>query len=71
MAPKLRSPMSWSGSTANGGFTSGAPYRVEWYPKVEHGFVFPLRACYHKASSERHWVRLHDLFERRLKKGAA
>ena len=23
---------------------AGAPHRLEWYPGVEHGFVFPLRA---------------------------
>jgi carboxymethylenebutenolidase len=46
---------------------SGAPYRIEWYPRLEHGFVFPQRACYNKPGSERHWVRLHALFERRLK----
>jgi len=46
---------------------SGAPYRIEWYPKLEHGFVFPQRACYDKPGSERHWERLFSLFERRLK----
>lgn len=45
---------------------SGMPHRVEWYPKLEHGFVFPQRACYDKAGSERHWERLHALFARRL-----
>lgn len=45
---------------------AGVPHRIEWYPQVEHGFVFPQRACYHKASAERHWVRLFDLFRRRL-----
>jgi carboxymethylenebutenolidase len=46
---------------------AGTPHRIEWYPKVEHGFVFPLRACYDKASSERHWERLFDLFGRNLR----
>lgn len=50
---------------------SGAPYRIEWYPKLEHGFVFPQRACYDKAGSERHWARLHALFDRRLRRPAA
>jgi len=45
------------------------PHRVEWYPKVEHGFVFPLRACYDKPGSERHWERLFDLFRRNLTAG--
>ena len=26
--PRLRTPMSWTGSTANAGFTTGAPYRA-------------------------------------------
>ena len=45
---------------------SGAPYRVEWYPAVEHGFVFPQRTLYNRAAAERHWVRLFSLFARRL-----
>lgn len=45
---------------------SGAPHRVEWYPKLEHGFVFPQRGCYDKAGAERHWERLFGLFGRRL-----
>ena len=45
---------------------SGAQYRIEWYPAVEHGFVFPQRACYNRAAAERHWVRLFSLFARRL-----
>lgn len=43
------------------------PYRIEWYPKSEHGFVFPQRAVFHKPSAERHWVRLFDIFERNLR----
>jgi carboxymethylenebutenolidase len=42
------------------------PHRVEWYPKVEHGFVFPQRAVYDRASSERHYERLFELFGRCL-----
>jgi carboxymethylenebutenolidase len=42
------------------------PHRIEWYPGAEHGFVFPQRACYDKAGSERHWERLFDLFRRTL-----
>jgi carboxymethylenebutenolidase len=43
-------------------------YRLEWYPGAEHGFAFPGRgAIYHKPSAERHWERLHDLFDRNLK----
>ncbi|WP_312166671.1 dienelactone hydrolase family protein [Phenylobacterium sp.] len=39
---------------------------VELYPKVEHGFAFPQRAAYDKASAERHWARLNALFRRNL-----
>jgi carboxymethylenebutenolidase len=45
---------------------SGAPYRIEWYPAVEHGFVFPQRAVYDRAAAERHWERVFALFARRL-----
>jgi carboxymethylenebutenolidase len=45
----------------------GANARVEWYPGTHHGFAFPTRgAVYDKASAERHWERLHDLFFRNL-----
>jgi carboxymethylenebutenolidase len=40
------------------------PHRIEWYPKTEHGFVFPQRACYDKPAAERHWERLFDHFRR-------
>jgi carboxymethylenebutenolidase len=44
------------------------PHRIEWYPAVEHGFVFPLRAgIYNKAAAERHWERLFSLFQRTLR----
>jgi carboxymethylenebutenolidase len=46
---------------------AGTPHRVEWYPGVEHGFVFPLRAgIYNQAAAERHWERLFSLFARHL-----
>ena len=47
--------------------TTGINSRVEWYPGTEHGFVFPKReGKYHKASAERHWERLFDMFARQL-----
>ena len=47
--------------------TAGTPHRIEWYPAVEHGFVFPQRAgIYNKAAAERHWERLFSLFARNL-----
>lgn len=47
----------------------GVDARVELYPGVEHGFVFPQRPAYDAASAERHWDRLLDLFGRRLAAG--
>ncbi len=49
--------------------TTGIRYRVETYPGTHHGFAFPKRGAdiYDKASAERHWERLHALFERNLK----
>ena len=47
---------------------AGTPHRIEWYPGVEHGFVFPQRAgIYNRAAAERHWERLFSLFERTLR----
>ena len=40
---------------------------VELYPGVEHGFAFPQRAVYDKASAERHWERLFALWSRNLR----
>lgn len=39
---------------------------VEIYPGTHHGFAFPQRPAYNKAAAERHWVRLHALFQRNL-----
>jgi carboxymethylenebutenolidase len=39
---------------------------VEVYSEAEHGFAFPARRAYRKASSERHWEQLFDLFQRNL-----
>jgi len=41
--------------------------RTEWYPGTEHGFAFSERPMYVKEASERHWERLHDLFDRTLR----
>lgn len=44
--------------------------RVEWYPGCDHGFAFAQRGpIYDKAGSERHWERLHSLFDRNLRQG--
>lgn len=51
---------------------AGTPHRIEWYPGAEHGFVFPQRGTiYHRASAERHWERLFDLFGRTLARSTA
>jgi carboxymethylenebutenolidase len=48
---------------------ASTPHRLEWYPGVEHGFVFPLRAgIYNRAAAERHWERLFSLFDRTLRR---
>jgi carboxymethylenebutenolidase len=48
--------------------SGGVPHRIEWYPGVEHGFVFPLRAgVYNRDAAERHWERLFSLFDRTLR----
>lgn len=46
--------------------TTGINAQMEYYPEAEHGFAFPLRKLYHKHSSERHWERLFDLFQRNV-----
>jgi carboxymethylenebutenolidase len=46
----------------------GANARVEWYPGVHHGFAFPQRPVYDKPAAERHWERLHALFDRTLRR---
>ncbi|MEL7159009.1 MAG: dienelactone hydrolase family protein, partial [Actinomycetota bacterium] len=37
-------------------------------PGTEHGFAYRERPAYDKAASERHWERLHDLFDRNLRR---
>jgi carboxymethylenebutenolidase len=50
---------------------AGMRYRLEWYPKAEHGFVFPKRAgIYNRDAAERHWERLFALFDRNLRQAA-
>ena len=47
---------------------AGTAHRIEWYPGVEHGFVFPRRTgIYNMAAAERHWERLFSLFLRTLR----
>ena len=44
-------------------------YRIEVYPGTVHGFVFPQREdAYHCDAAERHWERLHSIFQRNLSK---
>lgn len=42
-------------------------HRIEVYPETEHGFAFAERPVYRKAAGERHWERLFELFDRRLR----
>ena len=46
---------------------TGIKHRFETYEGREHGFALPGRRVYHKNSAERHWVRVHDIFQRNLK----
>jgi carboxymethylenebutenolidase len=47
---------------------SGANGRVELYEGAHHGFAFPGRGkIYDKGAAERHWERLHALFDRNLR----
>ena len=47
--------------------SSGMHYRLEWYPRAQHGFAFPQReGIYDRPSAERHWERLFALFRRNL-----
>ena len=45
---------------------AGTNGEVEWYPGTEHGFAFAERPKYDRDGSERHWERLHALFDRNL-----
>ena len=48
--------------------TAGTAHRIEWYPGVEHGFVFPKRTgIFNQAAAERHWERMFNLFARTLR----
>jgi carboxymethylenebutenolidase len=52
--------------------TTKINYRIEWYPGTHHGFAFPQRqGAYDMRAAERHWERIHALFERNLKKSSA
>ncbi len=42
--------------------------RVEWFPGTEHGFAYAERPQYVREASETHWERLHDLFDRNLRR---
>jgi carboxymethylenebutenolidase len=46
---------------------AGVNHRIEIYPGTEHGFAFPERPAYNKVAGERHWERMLELFDRRLK----
>jgi carboxymethylenebutenolidase len=47
---------------------AGIRHRIEIYPETEHGFAFPERQVYVKAAAERHWERLHTLFDENLRR---
>jgi carboxymethylenebutenolidase len=40
-----------------------APYRIELYPGVSHGFVMPDLPVYNQNAAEQHWDRLLNLLQ--------
>jgi carboxymethylenebutenolidase len=54
--------------TALGEFLNagGIKARIEVYRQTHHGFAFPGRRSYDRASAERHWERLFDIWRRNL-----
>lgn len=50
---------------------AGTAGEVEWCPGTHHGYAFAERPQYDREASERHWERLHSLFDRRLRAGTA
>ncbi|TPG52032.1 dienelactone hydrolase family protein [Sphingomonas glacialis] len=41
--------------------------RIEVYPNVDHGFALKSFSTFDQSASERHWKKLFDLFDRKLK----
>lgn len=41
-------------------------YRIDLMSGAEHGFAPPGGARYHHGAAEKHWERVHDLFQRNL-----
>jgi carboxymethylenebutenolidase len=48
---------------------NGIKANIELYRQAHHGFAFPGRRAYDKASAERHWERLFDMWRRNLSSG--
>ena len=46
--------------------TIDVEHTIELYPDTEHGFVFPERYCFSPEGAELHYLRLAELFARRL-----
>lgn len=44
---------------------AGTAYTLDWYTDAVHGYA-PAGERHHRAASEQHWERVHDLFLRRL-----
>lgn len=45
---------------------AGVRYRIDFMEGALHGFAPPGGQRYHREASERHWERVHDLFQRNL-----
>ena len=44
---------------------AGTTYTRDWYTDAVHGYA-PAGERHHRAASEQHWERVHDMFLRRL-----
>jgi carboxymethylenebutenolidase len=45
---------------------AGINYRIDYMKGAVHGFAPPGTDRYHRAASEKHWERVHDLLQRNL-----
>ena len=44
------------------------PYTLDWLTDAVHGYAPPGTPRYHRAASELHWERVHDLMRRRVQR---
>lgn len=44
-------------------------YRLDIFPKTEHGFCFPQRPAYHEEAAEKVWENVFEMYKRKLQNG--